>query len=286
MSLPLPEQQQLEPSLPASVAQLVWRGDEMGGRETAVVSSGFKPLDRQLPGGGWPHRSLTELLQSADAHCEWRLLAPSLSRIQKKGGTVFLVGSPQVPHLPGLRAMGIDERRLVWIDVQTARDRLWATQQILQSGQAGAVMAWLPQADARALRRLQACTHDCDAPVFVIRPQAMHDHSSPAPLRVEVGLAEAPWTLRLRIVKRRGPPLDDAIELPSVPGGLTQVLAKRAASLASAVRVQPAASPAQAKPGRSPAPTHAIPFPARSPQESLDESLAGAVLPTLARVAG
>ncbi|CAN5336249.1 hypothetical protein BH09PSE5_BH09PSE5_37910 [soil metagenome] len=287
-------------AIPASVAAHIWRGNEMGGRSTTIVSSGFKPLDRELPGGGWPCQALTEVLVEPQAHCEWRLLAPTLKRIQKRGDTVFLIGPPYPPHLPGLKLMGIDERRLIWIRADSPRERLWATQQIIQSGQAGAVMAWLPGADARALRRLQACSLGCEAPIFVLRPVAMRQENSPAPLRVEVTLGDEPWSIRLQVVKRRGPQLEQPIELPSVPGGLTQILARRSASTASrraAVPVpansqEPRSLPTPPRPNPLPLP-RPIPIPIPLPllfqpppqpspatsQEPIDDLLAGALLP-------
>ena len=38
--------------LPMAVAAAIWRGDQLGGPVSAVLSSGFEALDAQLPGGG------------------------------------------------------------------------------------------------------------------------------------------------------------------------------------------------------------------------------------------
>jgi hypothetical protein len=143
---------------------------------------------------------------------------------------VFLIGAPYTPHMRGLRAMGLDERQLVWVQADSVRDRLWAAAQVIQSGQAGAVMSWLPQVDTRALRRLQAVTSHCDAPVFVLRPsQAAHD-TSPAPLRLSVAPGAEPWQLKLHIVKRRGPVHEEPIEVASMPAGMAAVVATRMAA--------------------------------------------------------
>lgn len=214
--------------LPPSVAARLWRGSDLERRLDAVLSSGHRVLDKELPGGGWPRGSLTEVLLPAGLHAEWRLLAPALARVQQQGGTVFLVGGPHVPHLPGLRQAGIDERLLVWVRPGDAREGLWAVQQILRSGQAGALLAWLPDADVRALRRLQACALDSEAPAFVMRPAGVRSDSSPAPLRVELAAGPTPWSLRLQVLKRRGPALEQALELFSAPAGLAPVLAAQA----------------------------------------------------------
>lgn len=60
--------------LPRSVAAAIWRGNELGSPVSSVVRSGFAALDAELPGGGWPCHSLTELLQPQPTIAEWRLL--------------------------------------------------------------------------------------------------------------------------------------------------------------------------------------------------------------------
>jgi protein ImuA len=201
-----------------------------------VVGSGHAPLDAQLPGGGWPCQALTELLIAHCGSCEWRLLWPALSRIQAQGDTVFLVGAPHTPHLRGLRLMGLSERQFVWVKADSPRERLWAAAQIIQSGQAGAVMAWLPQADARALRRLQASTSHCEAPVFVLRPASAANDTSPAPLRLSVGPGREPWLLNVNVVKRRGPMFESVIEVASLPGGMATAVAPRMAARMAAIK--------------------------------------------------
>lgn len=217
-------------AVPDSVAALVWRGDAMGGRAAPVMSSGHAVLDAQLPGGGWPCQALTELLIDHSGACEWRLLGPVLRRVQAQGDTVFLIGAPHTPHMRGLRAMGLNERQIVWVQADSVRDRLWAAAQVIQSGQAGAVMSWLPQVDTRALRRLQAVTSHCDAPVFVLRPSQVAHDTSPAPLRLSVAPGVEPWQLKLHIVKRRGPVHEEAIEVASMPAGMAAIVATRMAA--------------------------------------------------------
>ena len=57
-------------ALPRHVAAAVWRGSEVGGGAARTVSTGFGALDDQLPGGGWPTHSLTELLLPQATLCE------------------------------------------------------------------------------------------------------------------------------------------------------------------------------------------------------------------------
>ncbi len=213
-------------TLPREIAAAVWRGDELGSMTSAVASSGFAALDAELPGGGWPCRSLTEVLQPQPTVAEWRLLAPTLRRAVAAGQHVVVIGPPKSPHLPGLQRIGLDERHLVWIQAETPSERLWVTEQMIKANAAGVVVAWLPQARQEQIRRLQICAQACAGPVFLCRPVAAEHEPSAAPLRLTLRFTPD-WSLQVRLVKRKGPVHEGVIELPSVPGGLESILTPR-----------------------------------------------------------
>lgn len=204
----------------------VWRGTDLGRPPAPVVSTGWAPLDHELPGGGWPTHSLTEVLAPQPAVAEWRLLAPALRQVAARGGQIVAIAPPRQPYLPGLQQEGLDERGFVWIDPRTPAERLWTTEQLIKANACGAVVAWLPQARAEQIRRLQVCAQSCEGLVFLCRPEAARHESSAAPLRVHAGFG-LDWELRLQILKRRGPARDEPLMLPSVPGGLASILTPR-----------------------------------------------------------
>ncbi len=212
--------------LPAAVAAALWRGDQLGAPVSAVWPSGFVALDAQLPGGGWPGHGLTEILTPHSGTLEWRLLGPALRQVCAAGQPVVVIGPPLSPHLPGLRFEGIDERQLVWVQADTAAERLWSAEQLIKAQACGALIAWLPQARAEQIRRLQVLATGFESPVFVCRPTRALRESSAAPLRVQACVG-VDWELHLRIAKRKGPPLDETLHLPSVPGGLAAILPPR-----------------------------------------------------------
>jgi len=213
--------------LPGNVSRAIWRGTDIGQAGQAVVATGFEALDAQLPGGGWPCNSLTELLQPQPSLCEWRLLSPALAGLVASGGQILLVGPPKRPHAPGLVKLGIAEKNLVWIAADTPAERLWTTEQLVKANpRGGAILAWLPQARAEQLRRLQVHAQSCDCPVFLFRPQAAQLDASPAPLRVLATLGND-WELHVQILKRKGALLDGTIVLSSIPGTLASVFTPR-----------------------------------------------------------
>lgn len=204
----------------------IWRGSELGHLPTAVQPTGWAPLDQALPGGGWPSRSLTEVLAPQPAILEWRLLGPALAAVAAQGRQVVAIAPPRQPYLPGLQQQGLDERRFVWIRADAPAERLWAAEQLLKSNACGAIIAWLPQVRTEQLRRLQVCAQSCDGLVFLCRPESARHESSPAPLRVLASPA-LDWQLHVQILKRRGPTMAEPIMLPSLPGALACVITPR-----------------------------------------------------------
>lgn len=217
-----PESRRPELELPAAV----WRGRDIASTVSVACQSGWRELDAELPGGGWPARSLTEILSPQPSLLEWRLLGTGLARRTAGGGQVVLVGPPKNPHLPGLMHAGLSPKQLVWIRADKPTDRLWATEQLIKGNSAGAIVAWLPHARQEQIRRLQVCALTCEAPVFLLRPESARDESSAAPLRLHVRMA-LDWELLVTVFKRRGAVHDRVLRLPSVPGGLQAILTPR-----------------------------------------------------------
>lgn len=242
--LPSPARPSRRPlELPPGLSHSVWRADQLGSAVVTTVSSGFARLDAELPGGGWPCHALTEVLQPQPTVAEWRLLAPALRRIVAQGRDIVVVGPPKTPHLAGLRLVGLDERRLVWIQAETPSERLWVTEQLVKAGAAGALIAWLPQVRQEQIRRLQVCAQACDGPVFLCRPIAAAHEPSAAPLRLQLRIG-LDWQLHLQILKRKGPVHEGVLSLPSIPGGLEAILTPRIERPSALVAARTSASPA------------------------------------------
>jgi protein ImuA len=224
--------------LPAPVEAALWRGDQLGGPTFETLASGFPVLDASLPGCGWPCGALTEVLVPQFSVAELRLLSKVLAALTSAGRTVAMIGPPMTPHAPGLRHDGIDERHLIWVDVDTPRDRLWATEQLVKSGSFGATVAWLPLVRSEQIRRLQVLAARCTGPVFLCRPDVAARDASAAPLRVLVR-AHTDWQIAVQVLKRKGTPLDETLLLPSMPGGLNKIMTPRLRYPSRLIPVEP-----------------------------------------------
>ena len=229
---------------PESLASLdtgvVWRAASLAQAFGAVHDTGHSQLSSQLPGGGWPVGALIEILQEPGQHLEWQLLVPTLAALQLgKPGVVkralVLVGPPHTPFGPGLAGRGLRPQALLCVQAQSPLERLWATEQALHCADVAAVLAWLPQARSDQLRRLQMAAAQHQRLLFVMRPAHLHAQATPAVLRLQVlqGAGDGPPQAKpmplcqreLKLLKRRGPPLTQAVQIPSAPARLTALLA-------------------------------------------------------------
>jgi protein ImuA len=218
----------------------LWHAHQLGRTGKTALSSGFALLDSELPGGGWPTGVLTELLLPHAGVGELRLLAPVLAGLQRDQRSVMWLDPPAAPCAWALSALGIDVRQMVVVqsrdglkgrarDLLPAADILWALEQALKSGHVGAVLAWLPsRLPADALRRLQLAAQAHDGPAFLLRDAQVRTRPSPAPLRLLLGSA-GPDLLKVTLLKRRGPPLAQAITLTLAPVLSASALARATA---------------------------------------------------------
>jgi protein ImuA len=215
----------------------VWQAHALASAVQAVQASGDALLDAQLPGGGWPVGALVELLQPAGVHSEWRLLLPALARCGS--GPVVLVAPPYLPFVPALAALGLRAGRLLSVLPPAATQsagrsmagesasRLWAAEQALRCAEVDAVLAWLPQARGEQLRRLHMAAADHQKLLFVMRPESARDQASPAVLRLLVQPQAGRWVdgLEVGILKRRGPPLQEPLQMQARSQRLGMMLA-------------------------------------------------------------
>lgn len=200
-------------SAPPSLLQIearfknrIWRGDALGSSTDPVISSGFDKLDKELPGGGWPTRSLTELLLPAEGVGEIRLLSQPLEQTTRNGRNILLVSPPYIPYMHAWEHLGIDSRRVVIARVCKPAERLWVLEQGIRSAAFGVVIGWLPEVSQQTTRRLQIIARSAPSLIFLFRPVSAQFEPSAAPLRVLLDSARQ-HTLSLHLLKRRGAPV-------------------------------------------------------------------------------
>ena len=206
----------------ATVAQLVqlpgvWRGGELEHVAHPVAATGFSRLDAELPGGGWPMGTLSEVLHDGAGIGEVGFLAGALARAAGEERMVAWINPPFLPYAPALAQAGLALDRCLVVRPASREDALWAAEQALKSGACGAALLWLESLKGHGdeyawMRRLQLAAQSGNAMAVLYRSGAAQRHSTPAHLRVV--LSREKGALEVRIPKRRGPPMDTPVLLP------------------------------------------------------------------------
>jgi protein ImuA len=218
---------------PETLHPALWLGHQLGRAGVQAVPSGFADLDAELPGGGWPRRALTELLLPHAGIGEVRLLASPLVAAQRAGRLVMVFDPPAALSAEALAGLGFDVEELLVVNTRArvvpGSDSLWALEQALKSGHVGALIAWLPpRLRAERLRRLQLAAHNHDGAAFVMRESAAAARPAASPLRLALQPGGAD-RLQVRILKRRGPPLESPLQL-DLPPALSNAARRRSDS--------------------------------------------------------
>lgn len=195
----------------ASVAQLaqlpgVWRGGELENTVHPTVPTGHARLDAQLPGGGWPTGTLSEVLHDGVGIGEVTFLAGALAHASAERLLAW-INPPHLPYAPALAQAGIALERCLVVRPPDREDGLWAAEQALKSGACGALLFWAERfaEDYAWLRRLQMAAEAGRCLAVLYRGSSAEGRATPAHLRVVLTREEG--VLKARIPKRRGPPL-------------------------------------------------------------------------------
>ncbi|MFT0172083.1 translesion DNA synthesis-associated protein ImuA [Paraburkholderia mimosarum] len=202
----------------------LWRASQLGSAHGRVVASGHARLDAELPGRGWPTGALTEVILPQPGCGELRLLKPALEAVASR--PVFMLQPPHRLQPAAFTWWGIEPENLRVLKAPTTADSLWAAEQILRAGTAGALLFWQQQIRPEALRRLHLAAQRTDTLLFLFRPTAAAASTSPAPLRISVEAAAG--GLNISFIKRRGPHRDEPVFVALSP---TPVLLNRHAPL-------------------------------------------------------
>ncbi|MET0379329.1 MAG: translesion DNA synthesis-associated protein ImuA [Spongiibacteraceae bacterium] len=194
----------------------LWRlqdGGRAGRGEPSGLETGFAALDTALHGGGWPRAALTELLVGQAGIGELQLLLPALAELSRQQLWQVWINPPFIPYAPVLAQNGIALESVLIVRTE-ARQQLWACEQALRSAACGAVLFWPAQVLRYAeLRKLQVAASGQQCLAFVVRGLHNATHTSPAVLRLQLGVADG-HQLSVEILKQRGGRSGQRVLLP------------------------------------------------------------------------
>lgn len=223
-----------------SVAELVqlpgvWRGGELEHAAQPSIPTGHALLDAELPGGGWPSGTLSEVLHEGAGIGEVGFLAGALARAGEGDRLIAWVNPPHLPYAPALAQSGVPLERCLIVRPSNREDALWSVEQALKSGACAAALFWIGEGrnEYACLRRLQMAAEAGRSMAIYFRSMSAARLSTPAHLRVVLTREEG--KLQVRISKRRGPPHMQPIALDI---GMRARLA-RIGDAAATARAQP-----------------------------------------------
>lgn len=134
----------------------LWRGCDMAGQGSHGHSTGFSQLDNILPGRGWPHKGLMEIITPYWGMGELQLLIPLMRSIVEQGKWILWISPPYLLYAPALIQAGINTDQVLLVKQDTScKDALWCMEKALQTEDCGLVLAWQNWLPNRVLRRLQ-----------------------------------------------------------------------------------------------------------------------------------
>ena len=179
----------------------IWRG--RSATRARTLPTGFAALDEGLPGGGWPHAGLIEILPACFGAGELSLLIPALAAATRRPEARWCawVAPPLQPFAPALAECGVALERVLVVGGRP-KSAGWAFEETLRSGACDIAMAWLRGAQPRQIRRLHLAAERGATLGVLFRPREAARDSSPAALRVAVEPAAS--GTRVTLLKSRG----------------------------------------------------------------------------------
>lgn len=166
-----------------------------------LLACGIREIDDLLE-GGFPKAGLTEIMVPASRRGEVRML---LGAVSHAASAVWVLPERGFePFLSAFEAFGIDMSRELFVVPPTAEEAFDAAELALSSGEAEAVVAWLPalspSRDRIRMRRLQLAAQTHGAALFAIRPAALACLAPEENLRL-LFLPQDAQTIRIRAIR-------------------------------------------------------------------------------------
>lgn len=195
---------------PERIHPALWKASQLAQPQRPTLSTGYRQLDNQLPGRGWPIGDLVEINLERPGIGEIALLRPALVQLGTDR-SIMLIQPPYPPNFHCWSNWGLSARRLLWVQPDNTNDCLWACEQALRHNACSALLCWVPGARVQALRRLSLAARQSDTLLIMLRLSTNNCQPSPAPLRLN--LQPAAQGLHVTILKRRGPVCEQPVAI-------------------------------------------------------------------------
>lgn len=136
-----------------------------------LTEVGLGQLRYAFPNNQFPlgavHEFITNNNESTAASTGF--IAAVLSLLIQRGGAAIWISSSQNIFPPALQSFGIDAGKIIFINVQNEKERIWAVEEAFKCDSLVAVIAEMKQLDFTMSRRFQLATEQSRVTGFIIR---------------------------------------------------------------------------------------------------------------------
>jgi hypothetical protein len=188
----------------------VWRGQGNTSDTVSGIPTGHAELDVLLPGRGWPVGALTEIFVERPGIGELQLLIPAAAQLTRNARWLAMIAPPYLPYAPAMAACGIHLKHMLLLSPQSKDEQAWAGEQLLGSGNCGAMLLWNDHLQDRTLRRLQHAAEHSGALAVLFRTRRAQPFVSAA-LRLHVSRSNGRTVIQ--VLKRRGGGIPAPVQL-------------------------------------------------------------------------
>jgi len=137
------------------------------------LHTGLGAIEKAFPGQTFPTGAIHEFISNTPeaSGATSGFLAALVGRFMQGGGTCLWIGTRLTIFPSALKAFGIAPERIIFVDLPTAKNALWALEEALKCEALTAVVGELKELDFTQSRRLQLAVEQSHVTGFIHRHQ-------------------------------------------------------------------------------------------------------------------
>jgi protein ImuA len=137
----------------------------------ATVDMGLGPVAAAFPQGAFPMGAMHELLSDGPegAAASAAFTAALIGPLMSKGGACIWIGPRRTIFPPGLRALGMEPDRVLFVDVRKEKESWWVLEEALKCEGLAAVVGEIREVSFLASRRFQLAVEQSRVTGFLLR---------------------------------------------------------------------------------------------------------------------
>lgn len=132
---------------------------------------GLGPVNQAFPGGKFPVGAIHEFITTNNTQlaASGGFISGIMAQLMKAGGVAMWIGTRRATFPAALSLFGLEPHHIIFIDTQTEKETLWATEEALKCNGIAAVVAEIKELNFTASRRLQLAVEESQVTGFIIR---------------------------------------------------------------------------------------------------------------------